>query len=66
MLAKQIIQFFNMFLLKIDFSLSVASNFRSSRFFNLPGASAIGKDEWNTNNLPQQSAFWRKIKQIFT
>lgn len=44
-------------LLKIVFSLSVASNFRSSRFLSLPGASAIGKDEWNTNNLPQQSAF---------
>jgi len=44
-------------LLKIVFSLSVASNLRSSRFLSLPGASAIGKDEWNTNNLPQQSAF---------
>lgn len=32
-------------LLKIDFSLSVPSNLRSSRFFSLPGASAIGKDE---------------------
>lgn len=44
-------------LLKIVFSLSVASNFLSSRFFSFPGASAIGNDEWNTNNLPQQSAF---------
>jgi len=47
-------------LLRIVFSLSVASNFRSSRFLSLPGASAIGKEEWNTNNLPQQSAFYFK------
>jgi hypothetical protein len=45
MLARQIIKIIDILLLKMDFSLSVASNFRSSRFFNLPGASAIGKDE---------------------
>lgn len=37
------------------FSLSVPSTLRSSRFFNFPGASAIGKDEWNINSLPEHS-----------
>lgn len=37
------------------FSLSVPSTLRSSRFFNFPGASAIGKDEWNIINLPERS-----------
>lgn len=38
------------------FSLSVASNLRSSLFFSFPGASAIGNEEWNTKSFPATSA----------
>lgn len=34
------------------FSFSVPKTARSSRFFNLPGASYVGNDVWNINNLP--------------
>jgi len=37
------------------FSFSVPSSFLSSLFFNFPGASAIGNEEWNTNSFPGHS-----------
>ena len=36
-------------------SFSVPSSFLSSLFFNFPGASAIGNEEWNTNSFPGHS-----------
>jgi len=38
------------------FSFSVPSRFRSSRPFNLPGASDDGNEEWKINNLPERPA----------
>jgi hypothetical protein len=48
-------------LLSTVFSFSVPSSFLSSLFLSLPGASAIGKDEWNTNSFPAHSEACVKI-----
>jgi hypothetical protein len=48
-------------LLSTVFSFSVPSSFLSSLFLSLPGASAIGKDEWNTNSFPAHSEAYIKI-----
>jgi hypothetical protein len=40
---------------RTDFSLSVARSLRSSRFFNFPGPSCVGRDEWKTRSFPAQS-----------
>jgi hypothetical protein len=49
------------------FSFSVPSSFLSSLFFNFPGASAIGNEEWKTNSFPGHSEACVqncKIKQL--
>ena len=43
----------SVYIVQHTFSFSEPSSFRSSLFFNLPGASAMGRDEWNTNNFPE-------------
>jgi hypothetical protein len=48
-------------LLSTVFSFSVPSSFLSSLFLSLPGASAIGKDEWKTNSFPADSEACTKI-----
>lgn len=44
--------------LTLTFSLSVPISFLSSLFFSFPGASAMGREVWNTNSFPAQSAAW--------
>lgn len=45
--------------LLLTFSLSVLTSFLSSRFFSLPGASAVGMEEWKMKSFPLHSAAWR-------
>ena len=50
----------NKVLLKLlTFSLSVLTSFLSSLFFSLPGASAVGMEEWKMKSFPLHSAAWR-------
>lgn len=35
------------------------TTFLSSRFFSLPGASAVGMEEWKMKSLPLHSAAWK-------
>lgn len=44
----------------LTFSLSVLTSFLSSLFFSLPGASAVGMEEWNMKSFPLHSAAWRR------
>lgn len=46
--------------MEFTFSLSVPISFLSSLFFSFPGASAMGSEVWNKNNLPAQSAACRR------
>lgn len=50
--------------MEFTFSLSVPISFLSSLFFSFPGASAIGSEVWNTNNLPAQSAACRRRQWV--
>ena len=51
---------FDLVLKQHTFSFSEPSSFLSSLFFNLPGASAIGKDEWKTKSFPEIPAACEK------
>lgn len=42
----------------LTFSFSVLTSFLSSLFFSLPGASAVGMEEWKMNSFPLHSAPW--------
>lgn len=46
----------------LTFSLSVFTSFLSSLFFSLPGASAVGMDEWKMKSFPLHSAAWRAAR----
>lgn len=44
----------------LTFSFSVPTSFLSSLFFSLPGASAVGMEEWKMKSFPLHSAAWRE------
>lgn len=50
---------------RLTFSLSVLTSFLSSLFFSLPGASAVGMDDWKMKSLPLHSAAWRTEKRLY-
>lgn len=47
----------------LTFSFSVLTSFLSSLFFSLPGASAVGMDEWKMKSLPLHSAAWGRERR---
>lgn len=47
----------------LTFSFSVLTSFLSSLFFSLPGASAVGMDEWKRKSLPLHSAAWGRERR---
>lgn len=38
------------------------TSFLSSLFFSLPGASAVGMDDWKMKSFPLHSAAWRAAR----
>lgn len=46
------------------FSFSEPRSFLSSLFFNFPGASEMGRDEWKTNSLPEIPAACGNKREI--
>lgn len=47
----------------LTFSFSVLTTFLSSLFFSLPGASAVGMDEWKMKSFPLHSAAWGRERR---
>ena len=50
----------NKTVMSCTFSLSVPNNFLSSLFFNFPGASAMGRDEWKMISFPAIPACYKR------